>query len=97
MSPELGVEPDQLRSITATWRREAGDVAGTVWSALSGAGGDGSDVLAAVRDTADPAQQAMRSIADRYGSMAGLVDKFLTNIVAKDAEIADEFGKLSPR
>ncbi|WP_194815456.1 hypothetical protein [Nocardia sp. XZ_19_385] len=94
---QFGVQPAQLTSISATWRREAGDLTGLVWSALSEVGGEGSAVLAAVRDSADPARQAAVSIASRFTTMAELVDKFAGSIAERDAEIAAEFGKLEAR
>ncbi|MFE6924761.1 type VII secretion target [Nocardia sp. NPDC057663] len=93
----LGVEPDQLKSLATTWRQEADEVGALPWSAMGEATGDGSDVLAAVRAMADPAQQAMSSIATRFTTLADLVDKFSADIQAKDAEIAGEIGKLSTR
>ncbi|MFD6392026.1 type VII secretion target [Nocardia sp. NPDC060259] len=93
----LGVEPDQLKSLATTWRQESDEVGTLPWSAMGEATGDGSDALAAVRAMADPAQQAMSSIATRFTTLADLVDKFSADIQAKDAEIAGEIGKLSAR
>ncbi|MFE7719842.1 hypothetical protein ACFU44_12470 [Nocardia rhizosphaerihabitans] len=93
----LGVEPDQLNSLATTWRQESDEVGKLAWPAMGEATGDGSDVLAAVRAMADPAQQAMSSIATRFTTLADLVDKFSADIQAKDAEIAGEIGKLSDR
>lgn len=95
--PALGIEPDQLKNISTTWRQEADAIEKLEWSALSAATGDGSDVLAAVRDIADPATQALRSIATRFTTMADLIEKYSANVIGKDQEIADEFGKLRPR
>ncbi|MFD9551205.1 type VII secretion target [Nocardia salmonicida] len=97
MSPTLGVEPDQLKTMATTWRREAGEVDALNWSASAEATGDGSDVLAAVRGLSDPASQAMDSIATRYTTLADLVDKFSADIQAKDVETAGEIGKLGSR
>ncbi|MFC9664307.1 type VII secretion target [Nocardia sp. NPDC127606] len=97
MSGTLGVEPDQLRTMATTWRREAAEVDALSWAAASEATGDGSDVLAAVRGLSDPASQAMDSIATRYTTLADLVDKFSADIQAKDAETAGEIGKLGTR
>ncbi|MFD3510301.1 hypothetical protein [Nocardia sp. NPDC058666] len=97
MSATLGVEPDQLKTMATTWRREAGEVSGLSWSTTSEAAGESSDVLAAVRGLADPARQAMDSIAARYGTLADLVDKFSADIQARDAETAAEIGKLGTR
>ncbi|MFE3318200.1 type VII secretion target [Nocardia sp. NPDC059195] len=97
MSGTLGVEPDQLKTMAAAWRREAGEVDALSWATAGEATGDGSDVLAAVRGLADPASQAMDSIATRYTTLADLVDKFSADIQAKDAETAGEIGKLGTR
>ncbi|MEV6277983.1 hypothetical protein [Nocardia sp. NPDC051832] len=94
---QFGVRPEQLTNISATWRREAGDLTGLAWSALSAVGGEGSAVLAAVRDSADPAQQAAVSIASRFTTMAELVDRFAGDIAERDAEVAAAFGKLEAR
>ncbi|MEU8896452.1 hypothetical protein [Nocardia sp. NPDC048505] len=94
---QFGVRPEQLTNISATWRREAGDLTGLVWSALAEAGGEGSAVLAAVRESADPARQAAAAIATRFGTMADLLDRFAGNIAERDAEIAAEFTKLEAR
>ncbi|PWV72975.1 hypothetical protein [Nocardia neocaledoniensis] len=93
----LGVEPDQLATLATAWRREAGEVAALSWTASGEATGDGSDVLAAARALADPAQQAMTAIATRFTTLADLVDRFSADIQAADGAIADEIGKLSPR
>lgn len=93
----LGVEPDQLTALATTWRQEADEVGKLAWTAMSEATGDGSDVLATVRGLADPAQLAMSSISTRYTTLASLIDKFSADIQAKDAEIADEIGKLGSR
>ncbi|MGW0245351.1 hypothetical protein ACWDYH_01780 [Nocardia goodfellowii] len=93
----FGVRPEQLTNISGIWRREAGDLTGLAWSALSEVGGEGSAVLAAVRDSADPARQAVASIAGRFTAMADLVDRFAGEIAERDAEIATEFGKLAAR
>ncbi|WP_454196416.1 hypothetical protein [Nocardia sp. Marseille-Q1738] len=93
----LGVTPDQLKNISATWRREGEEIGKMSWSAMAEATGAGSDVLALVRGMADPAQQAMTSIATRFTTLADLLDKYSANIQDKDAEIATEIGKLSPR
>ncbi|MEV0077460.1 hypothetical protein AB0H58_13725 [Nocardia neocaledoniensis] len=93
----LGVEPDQLATLATAWRREAGEVAALPWTASGEATGDGSDVLAAARALADPAQQAMTAIATRFTTLADLVDTFSADIQAADSAIADEIGKLSPR
>ncbi|MFD3745769.1 hypothetical protein [Nocardia sp. NPDC058633] len=97
MSGTLGVEPDQLTTMAASWRREAGEVGALSWTASSEATGDGSDVLAAVRRLSGPASQAMDSIATRYTTLADLVDRFSADIQAKDVETADEIGKLGTR
>ncbi|WP_225728620.1 MULTISPECIES: hypothetical protein [unclassified Nocardia] len=91
------MQPEQLQDISKKWHQAADDIDKYVWSALSAAAGEGSDVLTAIRDSADPAKQAMRSISTRFQTMADLVDKFRANVIDKDAEIAGEFGKLSPR
>ncbi|MEV0245071.1 hypothetical protein AB0H76_00630 [Nocardia sp. NPDC050712] len=93
----FGVRPEQLTTISATWRREAADLTGLAWTALSEATGEGSAVLAAVRDSADPARQAAVAIAGRFGTMADLVDRFAGDIAERDAEIATEFGELAAR
>ncbi|MFD4460165.1 type VII secretion target [Nocardia sp. NPDC058480] len=97
MSGTLGVEPDQLKTMATAWRREAGEVDALSWATAGEATGDGSDVLAAVRGLADPASQAMDSIATRYTTLADLVDRFSADIQAKDAETAGEIGKLGTR
>ncbi|MFC9893726.1 hypothetical protein ACFVMC_08540 [Nocardia sp. NPDC127579] len=94
---QFGVRPEQLTNISATWRREAADLSGLSWSALSAATGDGSAVLAAVRDSADPAQQAAASIANRFDAMADLVDRFAGNLAERDADTAAAFEKLTAR
>ncbi|MGK8556240.1 hypothetical protein [Nocardia gipuzkoensis] len=86
-----------MKNISATWRREADDIGKMPWSAMTEATGDGSDVLALVRGMADPAQQAMTSIATRFTTLADLLDKYSANIQDKDTEISAEIGKLSPR
>jgi hypothetical protein len=96
-SESMGISPDQLTAITSSWRRDADAIEALVWSAIAGATGAGSDVLAAVRACADPAKQAMTSIADRFDTMAGLVDKYSANVEAEDGEIAREFDTLSAR
>ncbi|MFC6013305.1 type VII secretion target [Nocardia lasii] len=97
MSPTLGVEPDQLTTIATTWRREGAEVEALSWAAMGEAGGVGSEVLAAVRELADPARQAMTSIAERYSTLADLVDRFSADIQATDAAIAGEISKLGAR
>ncbi|BDT88000.1 hypothetical protein FMUAM8_37640 [Nocardia cyriacigeorgica] len=93
----LGVEPDQIKAMATSWRQEADEVGKLAWSAMAEATGEGSSVLAAVRGAADPAKQAMTSIATRYTTLADLLDKFAVDVEAKDAEIGAEIGKLSPR
>ncbi|MFC4127622.1 hypothetical protein [Nocardia rhizosphaerae] len=93
----FGVEPDQLKAMATTWRREADEVGALSWSAMGAATGAGSDVLAAVRAIAEPAGHAMSSIATRFTDLAALVDRFAADIEAEDARIASEIGKLSPR
>ncbi|MFI9505548.1 hypothetical protein [Nocardia sp. NPDC052566] len=95
--PILGVQPDQLKTIVTTWRREATDIAKLPWATLSEAVGEGSEVLAAVRGTADPAKQAMTSIETRYATLADLVDRFSADVGALDEEIGFEIGRLRPR
>lgn len=93
----MGVLPAQLSEMTTSWRREADDIAKLVWSALAEATGEGSTVLAAVRDSADPAQQAMGSIVARFSTLADLVDRFSTDIQEKDGEIGTAIDGLSAR
>ncbi len=83
--------------MTATWRRESDEIGNLVWTALAEATGEGSAVLAAVRDSADPAAQAMGSIVTRFNTLADLVDRFATDIQEKDAEIGGAIDGLSPR
>ncbi|MFE3545810.1 hypothetical protein ACFXK0_22850 [Nocardia sp. NPDC059177] len=97
MSGILGVEPDQLKTMATAWRGESDEVERLAWSALSEATGEGSEVLATVRALADPAGQAMTSIADRYTDLADLVDRFSADIQAGDAAIAAEIDKLTAR
>ncbi|MDO3648571.1 hypothetical protein [Nocardia mangyaensis] len=97
MSATLGVEPEQLTVMARTWRQEGDEVGALAWSTLSEATGEGSEVLTAVRALAEPAERAMSSIADRYATLADLVDRFAADIHAKDAQIAGEIDKLSDR
>ncbi|MFI9511248.1 hypothetical protein [Nocardia sp. NPDC052566] len=97
LGPAFGVQPEQLEAITRQWHQAGSDIDKYAWSFLSEAAGEGSDVFAAVRDCPDPAKQAMNSIATRFSTMADLVDRFRINVIEKDAEIAGEIGKLSPR
>ncbi|MFF2087007.1 hypothetical protein ACFVVM_24805 [Nocardia sp. NPDC058176] len=97
MSTTLGVEPEQLTVMAGTWRQEGDEVGGLAWSTMSEVTGDGSAVLTTVRALAEPAEQAMTSIADRYATLADLVDRFAADIQAKDTEIAGAIDKLSDR
>ncbi|MFH5231163.1 hypothetical protein [Antrihabitans spumae] len=97
MSDGYGISPDRLRQISSTWRSEAGEIERLNWSAFSGAEGEGSAALAAVRECADPAGQAVKSIATRFQTMAGLVDTFATNMEAMDDQIAASLDALTPR
>lgn len=93
----FGVLPAQLTGMTTTWRREAAEIGKLMWSGLSEATGEGSAVLAAVRGSADPAQQATASIETRFDAVADLIDKFSTAIQDLDAEIGSSIDQLSPR
>lgn len=95
--PPLGIEPGELKNLSSAWRMEAAEIGKLVWTALGEATGEGSEVLATARATADPAQQAMTSIADRFGALAGLLDRFSADVQQRDAEIAYEISILRPR
>lgn len=97
MSTTLGVEPDQLTAMARAWRHEATEVDALSWTATTEATGDGSAVLAAMRGLAEPAGQAMTSIADRYTALADLVEQFSADIQARDAEIAGAIDALRAR
>lgn len=97
MSDDLGVSTGELAYISSMWRNESSDVNGMSWSSFGDTAGSGSDVLAAVRDIESSAGKAMSSISKRLSDMAGLVDKFSTNVEAQDEQTGAAFTELKPR
>lgn len=94
---QFGISPEELGRLGATWRSEAGKVGDTEWSAFGAAVGSGSDVLAAVRDCASPAEDASDSIAERVRTLAQKVDTFSANAVAEDSKMGAAIDELPPR
>ncbi|MBF6183220.1 hypothetical protein [Nocardia otitidiscaviarum] len=88
---------DELKKIHATWTQESGDLRKLAWSDFSAVSGEGSDVLCAVRDCADPATKAAESIAARFSAMADVLATFSASMEALDAASAEELRKLVPR
>lgn len=93
----FGISPDELAGICSRWRDEAGAISGTQWSAFAQAAGSGSDVLAAIRDSAAPAEQATDSIGNRFATLAQKVDNFSANTVAEDTHIGTAIDELPQR
>lgn len=93
----FGISPEELAGISSKWRDEAGRISGTQWSAFGQAAGSGSDVLAAIRDSAAPAEQATDSIGERFSTLAQKVDTFGANAVAEDANMGTAIDELPQR
>lgn len=97
MTDPFGVRTEELAAISKTWLGETLHINDMPWSAFEDASGTGSEVLAAIRDTASPGIKAMSSIARRFSDMAGLVDTFSANVTTQDATTAGSFDALKPR
>ena len=94
---EFGISPAELAGISSTWRNEASKIGDTDWSAFGRATGAGSDVLCAVRQCADPAEQATESIKCRIDTLAQKVDTFAGDAIAQDQAMGTAIDELSPR
>lgn len=97
MTDPFGVRTEELAGISKAWLGETLHINDMPWSAFEDATGAGSEVLAAIRDTASPGIKAMSSIARRLSDMAGLVDTFAANVTAQDEKTATSFDALKPR
>jgi hypothetical protein len=92
----FGISREELAGISRTWHDEGNKVAGTEWTNFYSIG-LGSDVLAAIRDSAGPAQNAAASIGNRLTTLAEKVDAFAANVCAQDATVGGEIYELPER
>ncbi|WP_083737257.1 hypothetical protein [Mycobacterium sp. MS1601] len=67
------------------------------WTAFGEATGSGNDVLAAIRNCADPAEAATTSVSWRLITLAGKVTRFGANTVELDGSTAAAILELPPR
>ncbi len=93
---EFGISREELAGIGSTWRSSAGTISGLQWSTFNVAG-SGSDVLAAIRACAAPAETATNSIGERYSTLAQKLDTFATNVVAQDGAMGIAIDELPKR
>lgn len=93
---EFGISQEELAGIASEWRSSAGMISGLPWSAFN-VGGSGSDVLAAIRACATPADATTNSIGQRYTTLAEKLDTFAANVVAQDDPMGTAIGELPQR
>lgn len=95
--PEFGISPIELSDISHQWREGGRSTADLKWDAFGHVQGSGSDVLAAIRDCADPAAEATSSIGERLKTMADKVTRFAANTVELDQSMGAAINELPAR
>jgi hypothetical protein len=95
--PEFGISPIELADISSEWREGGRTITDNKWSAFREATGSGSDVLAAIRDCAEPAAAASYSIGDRLIALGWKVTHFAANTVELDGSTGSAITEMPPR